>query len=301
MSATVALHDVVKSYRAVRALRGVSFALAPGRISALVGHNGAGKTTLIKLMLGLIQPDRGTIRVLGEDPAAGAFAGRRALGFLPENVAFNAALTGKETLAFYARLKGINPRDGAALLDRVGLGEASRRRVGTYSKGMRQRLGLAQALLGRPRVLLLDEPTTGLDPALRQSFYDILDELRRDGATVLISSHALHELEDRAEQVLIMNQGSLVADGTLAELRALSRLPIRMTLKLAEDVARPDWIPNHAALRGGACEVDIIDPSDKMRLLRKAAADPAVQDIVVTEPTLDELYAHFLRAQEQAA
>ncbi len=301
MSASVAIEHVVKSYRAVHALRGVSFALAPGRLSALVGHNGAGKTTLIKLMLGLIRPDRGTIRVLGEDPSAGAFAGRRALGFLPENVAFNAALTGRETLAFYARLKQIDPKQGAALLERVGLGEASWRRVGTYSKGMRQRLGLAQALLGRPRVLLLDEPTTGLDPALRQTFYDILDELRRDGATVLISSHALNELEDRAEQVLIMNRGALVADGTLSELRALSRLPTRMTLKLAEGVARPEWIPNHAALRGCMCEVDIIDPSDKMRLLRQAAADLAVVDIIVAEPTLDDLYAHFLREQEQAA
>ena len=145
--------------------------------------------------------------MLGEDPAAGEFSARRQLGYLPENVAFNAALTGRETLAFYARLKQIKPASAWPLLDRVGLTDAADRRVGTYSKGMRQRLGLAQALLGRPRVLLLDEPTTGLDPALRQTFYEILNELRDDGATVLISSHALNELEDRAEHVLIMNRG----------------------------------------------------------------------------------------------
>src|SRR6185437_14387376 len=243
MTATVSVNGVTKSYRAVRALRDVSFDLVPGRLSALVGHNGAGKTTLIKLMLGLIRPDRGSIRVLDEDPAAGEFSARRQLGYLPENVAFNAALTGRETLSFYARLKHIKPSKAWAILDRVGLTDAADRRVGTYSKGMRQRLGLAQALLGRPRVLLLDEPTTGLDPALRQTFYEILNELRDDGATVLISSHALNELEDRAEHVLIMNRGMLVAQGTLAELRSISQLPIRVSLDLAPDASGvPAWM-----------------------------------------------------------
>ena len=133
MTATVSVNGVTKNYRAVCALRDVSFDLRPGRLNALVGHNGAGKTTLIKLMLGLICADRGAIRVLNEDPAAGEFSGRRQLGYLPENVAFNAALTGRETLTFYARLKQIKPATAWALLDRVGLMEAADRRVGTYS------------------------------------------------------------------------------------------------------------------------------------------------------------------------
>src|SRR6266568_9540318 len=119
MTVTVAVNGVEKSYGSVQALRNVSFDLAPGRLSALVGHNGAGKTTLIKLMLGLIHADRGAIRVLNQDPAAGEFSARRQLGYLPENVAFNAALTGRETLSFYARLKHVKPSKAWAFLDRV--------------------------------------------------------------------------------------------------------------------------------------------------------------------------------------
>jgi Cu-processing system ATP-binding protein len=296
MTVTVAVNGVEKSYGAVKALRNVSFDLGPGRLSALVGHNGAGKTTLIKLMLGLIHAERGAVRVLDEDPAAGEFSARRLLGYLPENVAFNAALTGRETLAFYARLKQIKPASAWPLLDRVGLMDAADRRVGTYSKGMRQRLGLAQALLGRPRVLLLDEPTTGLDPALRQTFYEILGELRDDGAAVLISSHALNELEDRAEHVLIMNRGRLVAQGTLAELRSISQLPIRVSLDLAPGASVPSAWMNGASVASPHGRVMLVpDEASKMELLRVAAGDPRVTNIEIAAPTLDDLYAHFLR------
>jgi Cu-processing system ATP-binding protein len=303
MTVTVSVEGVVKSYGPVRALRDVSFDLGPGRLSALVGHNGAGKTTLIKLMLGLIHADRGAVRVLNEDPAAGEFSARRRLGYLPENVAFNAALTGRETLAFYARLKQIKPASAWPLLERVGLRDAADGRVGTYSKGMRQRLGLAQALLGRPRVLLLDEPTTGLDPALRQTFYEILNELRDDGATVLISSHALNELEGRAEHVLIMNRGILVAQGTLAELRSISQLPIRVSLALAPgaDGAPPAWITDPSIASPHGRVVLVQNEAQKMDLLRDAAGDPRVTNIEIAAPTLDDLYAHFLRARENAA
>ncbi|QDM31229.1 ABC transporter ATP-binding protein [Tardiphaga sp. vice352] len=303
MNSTVSVSGVTKSYGAVKALRDVSFTLSPGRLCALVGHNGAGKTTLIKLLLGLIHPDHGEIRVLGQDPAAGEFSARRQLGYLPENVAFNAALTGRETLAFYARLKRIEPASGWPLLERVGLGHAADRRVGTYSKGMRQRLGLAQALLGRPRVLLLDEPTTGLDPALRLTFYEILQELRDDGAMVLISSHALNELEDRAEHVLIMNRGVLVAQGTLAELRSISQLPIRLTLDFQADAdgTRPSWIPNDSVAVERGCVLLARDEAQKMALLRAASGDQRVTNIDIASPTLDDLYAHFLQSQENAA
>lgn len=303
---TVTLHAVSKQYGPAFAVRGVSFALHPGECIALVGHNGAGKSTLIKLMLGLIRPSAGTVAVLGEDPAAGgAVRVRREVGFLPENVAFQPAMTGREVLAFYARLKREPVAANSALLERVDLLEASQRRVGTYSKGMRQRLGLAQALLGRPRLLLLDEPTTGLDPALRQHFYDIVEGLRQEGATVLLSSHALTELEGRTDRVLVMNRGVLVAAGTLTELRTLAALPIRIRFHINEMAIEtlPRILGDLGACRrltAGFVEVTCAD-THRMDVLHRLLAQPAtINDLEILAPTLDELYAHFLR-QEKAA
>ena len=305
MTGMVEIRNVVKRFGKVEAGRDVSFSLPEGETIALVGHNGAGKTTLMKLMLGLIRPTSGSITVLGDDPAAGEFAARRRLGYLPENVSFNAALTGQETLAFYARLKQESAKSVGVLLDRVGLTHAANRRVGTYSKGMRQRLGLAQALLGKPRVLLLDEPTTGLDPALRHSFYEIVEELRGRGATVLLSSHALTELEERAGRVIIMNRGIKVADGTLDELRRIARLPTRIRLKVTDaGLANvPNWlgpIDSWRRINGHMVEIDA-SPERKIEVLRRATDEGApVEDLDVMPPTLDELYAHFLLSQEAA-
>ena len=231
------LQSVGKRYGGVTALTAVSLEGLPGECLALVGHNGAGKTTLMKLLLGLVRPSEGTVLTLAADPTSAAGdAARFQLGFLPETIAFDAAMTGREVLAFYARLKRLAPSTGEPLLERVGLAPAAGRRVGTYSKGMRQRLGLAQALLGRPRLLLLDEPTTGLDPALRRSFYELISELTRDGVTVLLSSHALSEMEARTDRVAILERGRLIACGSLADLRRQARLPVqvRITVPLCQ-------------------------------------------------------------------
>jgi Cu-processing system ATP-binding protein len=297
----VALQGVTKCYGTVEAVRDVSFSLTPGAV-ALVGHNGAGKTTLIKLLLGLIRPTGGTVTVLGENPAAGQFAARRRLGYLPENVSFNAALTGREILAFYARLKGEPVARNLQLLDRVGLEAAASRRVGTYSKGMRQRLGLAQALIGEPEVLLLDEPTTGLDPALRQSFYEIVAQLADRGATVLLSSHALSELEARAQRVIMMDGGRMVADGSIDQLRRVARLPVRIRLRADAGVlALPPGVGPGRVAGPGVLEIEV--PGDRRsEVLRALVCGPTAPiDIDVIPPSLDDIYAHFLRAREPSA
>jgi Cu-processing system ATP-binding protein len=292
---TVVMRGVTHRYGRQEAVRDLDLTLRSGECIGLVGHNGAGKSTLIKMMLGLVRPSVGSVLVLGEDPAAGAAArARRELGYLPENVALHPSMTGAETLAFYARLKRQPIAANAALLERVGIAAAAHRRVGTYSKGMRQRLGLAQALLGSPRALLLDEPTTGLDPALRQSFYDIIDDLRRDGAMVLLSSHALAELEGHVDRVVVMNQGRKVADGSLADLRRLAVIRPRIRLRLPRApraVANgPDFWAGWTQGAGGvlelACDEDAL--TEALRGLPAAA-----QDIEIIRPSLDDLYAAF--------
>ena len=302
MTATIEIKRVSKRYGKIEAVRDVTLDLSPGEATALVGHNGAGKTTLLKLMLGLVHPTAGTIRVLGDNPAAGEFAARRKLGYLPENVSFNAALTGREILSFYARLKGEPVAKARGLLDRVGLGSASARRVATYSKGMRQRLGLAQALIGEPQVLLLDEPTTGLDPELRLSFYEIVQALRDRGATVVLSSHALAELGEHADRVVIMSHGAMVAHGSINELRRIARLPAKIRLTVfGETETIRNWLggaDKWRQLNGQVVEIDAT-PDRKIELLRRATDVGApVKDVDVMQPTLDQIYAHFLRTQD---
>lgn len=300
MTAIADVVNVSKHYGPIAAVRDVSFTLAGPETVALVGHNGAGKTTLMKLMLGLAHPTAGTIHVLGSNPAARASAARRRIGYLPESVSFNPALTGREILSFYARLKDVTPAAAFGLLERVGLKDAASRAVGTYSKGMRQRLGLAQALIGAPQLLLLDEPTSGLDPALRQEFYGIVGELRDGGATVVLSSHALTEIEDRAERVIIMSAGRVVADGTMEELRRIAKLPARIRLTVAPDKAEAllGALGPVAGLRkvnGRMVEFEA-GPGEKIALVRRATEPgAAAEDVAVIPPTLDELYAFFLK------
>ncbi|WVT77292.1 ABC transporter ATP-binding protein (plasmid) [Sinorhizobium chiapasense] len=303
MTSTVSVKGVSKRYGGkVDALRALSFTLDEGETVALVGHNGAGKTTLIKLLLGLIRPTSGEVRVLGEDPAKGDFAVRRALGYLPESVSFHMALTGRETLSFYARLKRVDIKCADGLFERVGLAiSAADRPIRTYSKGMRQRLGLAQALLGTPKVLFLDEPTSGLDPALRRNFYTLIDELRAGGTTILLSSHALGELEDRAGRVIIVNRGSQIADGTIDDLRRIASLPSRIRIRPVSD-ERPGLL-NDPCVRwteagDGSLEAEVAH-SERLPLLHRLSdAASGIDTLTMMEPTLDDLYAHFLNSQE---
>lgn len=285
-----------KDYDHRAALDGVSLQVPQGRCVALIGHNGAGKTTLMKLILGLIRPTRGQVSVLGQDPVSAGKSFRKQLGFLPENVAFHDELTGTDTLAFYARLKGVAAPDSATLLERVGLEHAAARRVRTYSKGMRQRLGLAQALLGKPQLLLLDEPTTGLDPVLRQEFFQIIRDLTAAGTTVLLSSHVLTELEARTDLAAILRDGRLVAFGDLDALRANAGLPV--TVRARGNAAAISGKLNGAFVKTLAADQASIDigcpPEKKMALLRTLAGYGDIcTDLEVRLPGLDDLYLHY--------
>lgn len=295
MAAVTAI-GVGKDYGTSTVLNEVSFTVPEGTCVALIGHNGAGKTTLMKLILGLIRPTRGRIDVLGENPAVAAAPFRAKVGFLPENVAFHDQMTGYDTLRFFAELKSAGTGEVQDLLARVGLTRAAGQKVRTYSKGMRQRLGLAQALLGKPRLMLLDEPTTGLDPVLRTEFFEIIRGLTSAGTTVVLSSHILTELEARTDVAAIMREGQLVAFGDLETLRQQAGLPamVRARGNAAALAAKL----NGAFVKTMAPAADYIDVEcalpRKMDLLRTltGCADLCT-DVEVRLPTLDDLYVHF--------
>ena len=296
----ISLHAVHKQYANETVLHNVNLEIKSGECIVLVGHNGAGKTSLLKLMLGLTRPTSGSVEVLGRNPAfSAAVAQRLSLGYLPESVVFYEAMTGREVLDFYAQLKAESPAEVEKLLELVGLGNASNRRVGTYSKGMRQRLGLAQAMLGSPQLLFLDEPTTGLDPILRQHFYELIDASQKKGATSIISSHALNEVEARANRFVIMNKGNVVACGTLDELYKKAMLPVRLKVTVAAgDASRV------AERMGSAVNISHVNSEsfsltcfndEKMPLIRHISSlGDVVQDMQIMPPRLDEVYNHFM-------
>lgn len=293
----VTLSGVSKHYGAQHAVDGLELQLREGECVALAGHNGAGKSTLIKLILGLIRPTRGRVALFGHDahsPAAARMRNR--IGYLPETVALHPSMTGEETLAFYARLKRQPLSGNPALLEKVGIAGAARRRVGGYSKGMRQRLALAQALLGEPRVLLFDEPTTGLDPASRLMFYDIVHELRASGATILLSTHALSELAGHTDRIVVMKTGRKIADGAMSALRRSTGLPIRIRLTLASADTPPTgaWRRIEAGRYELACQ-----EHDKIAAIRSIGAISSdIHDLDIQVPGLDDIYAHLLERED---
>jgi ABC-2 type transport system ATP-binding protein len=207
-----------KTYGSVRALTGVDIEVGEGELVGLLGPNGAGKSTLVKIACGLVTPTAGAAAVCGAP--AGSIEAHRELGYLAELFRFPDWCTGEELLVLHQKL--MESEGGAAeraeLLELVGLTDAGGRRIGTMSKGMQQRLGLAQALIGSPRMLLLDEPTSALDPAGRRTVRALLEELRGRGVSVLLNSHLLSEVELVCDRVAIIARGSLVAAGTPAEL-----------------------------------------------------------------------------------
>ncbi len=296
---TLNIENVSKKYGTLETVKGVSLSLQAGERVALLGHNGAGKTTLMRMILGLTPITSGRIEVLGTE--AGSRRARSAIGFLPESVAFHGALSGREQLQHFARLKSVSMKRADDLLDRVGLSDAADRKIRTYSKGMRQRIGLAQALLGQPKLALLDEPTSGLDPISRHEFYDIVADLANSGSAVLLSSHALTELEARTDRIAIMSKGNLLADSSLSELRHSARLPIQVHVTTsAADADRIAAELGGARVNGRSIKLTC-QQADKIAMLGQIASLGAViQDVDVMPASLEDLYRHYSTSKEGA-
>jgi len=271
VSTALAVRGLAKRYGSVEALKGVDLEVGEGELVGLLGPNGAGKSTLVKIAVGLVRPSDGEVEIAGA--RAGSKAARAALGYLAELFRFPGWYTADEVLELHQRLAGSN--GGAAerrrLLELVALADAAGRRVDGMSKGMQQRLGVAQALVGEPRVLLLDEPTSALDPVGRRTVRLLLEELRGRGVSVLLNSHLLSEIELVCDRVAILLGGELVAAGTPAE---LSR-PRGIELETDEGVRR---------IAGAVRE-------DAPRLVAEAvAAGRRVYGVRVLTSTLEDVY-----------
>lgn len=296
----IEVRRVAKRYGEVQAVDGVDLAVEAGQVFGLIGHNGAGKSTLFKLMLGLVPASGGEIRIGGRSVTGREFREvRRHLGYLPENVVFYDNLSGFETLAFFARLKGVDRGECGPLLERVGLSHAADRRVKGYSKGMRQRLGFAQALLGRPQLLFLDEPTTGLDPEGIRDFYRVLREMKEAGATVILTSHILSEIQERVDRLAIMKTGRIQAEGTVQSLREAMDLPLWFELRLARG-AEPALRSALAVIEVGDIRVDgervevHCRREAKMPVLRALSSlNGSVDDLQVREPSLEDVFLGY--------
>lgn len=299
-SKPIEMHEVTRSFGDIQAIRGISLTVEKGEILGLIGHNGAGKSTLFKLMLGLLPPSSGDICINGTRVDARDFRqARRRIGYLPESFVTYDNLTGLEVLHLFADLKQVPRSACAEVLALVGLRDAAARRVRGYSKGMRQRLGFAQVLLGDPDLIFLDEPTNGLDPEGIHDFYLVLRAMQARGATIVITSHILAEIQERVDRLLILHSGRMAALGTLSELRAQRVLPSLIRLHLrAGNSAQLTLVM--ASLQGPTLQLDgnnalISCPSvQKVAVLGALAVlGDAVLDIAVHEPSLEDVFLGY--------
>ncbi len=296
----IKVRQVTKRYGDILAVDSANLSIQKGEIFSLIGHNGAGKSTLFKIMLGLLQPGSGEIGIQGKAVNGKQFRQvRRHIGYLPENVVFYDHLSGLETLRFLGSLKGADLGTCEALLDKAGLLKAAHRPVRGYSKGMRQRLGFAQALLGKPEILFLDEPTTGLDPAGIREFYQSLNELKQQGMTIILSSHNLAQIQEKVDRIALMKLGSILTVGTVQELREQLDLPLQFQVALhpsAENSLR------RALAEFPDCETHIdgnmvsisCSREQKMALLTTLATTEGIEDIHIQEPSLEDLFLGYV-------
>jgi len=214
--------DLTKKYGDFVAVDSLNLQIKPGQIFGLLGPNGAGKTTTILMLLGLTEPTSGQVQVLGFDPTRQPLSIKSRAGYIPDQVGFYDELTAQENLVYIAKLNGLSRHETSQRIDealkKVGLTNVASQRVGTFSRGMRQRLGVADVLIKKPELIIMDEPTQGLDPELAHDFLDLIRELSDTGITILLSSHLLHQVQEVCDRVGLFHKGKMVLEGTVPEL-----------------------------------------------------------------------------------
>jgi ABC-2 type transport system ATP-binding protein len=290
--AVIETHRLTKRYgrAAIPALADLDLAVEPGEIFGFLGPNGAGKSTMIRLLLGFLHPTSGGATVLGQDIGRGSVEIRRQTGYLPGGIAFWDGLTGERLLDELAAMSGRKPIRRAELLDRLELGDAMGRLVRDYSRGMRQKLGIIQALQHDPELAILDEPSEGLDPLMQRAFYDILEELRAAGRTIFFSSHVLSEVERICDRVAIVRHGELVALEDVGSL--LARRKRHVEMRFEGDAPMLDFVP-------GVSELHVTD--DRLTCLLEGDVAPflaaiafaKIHDLTIEPARLEDAFLEY--------
>jgi len=299
ISPILSLSQVSKSFPGKEVLKSVTLDIAPGELVALVGNNGQGKTTLMKLILGLLPPDEGDILIHGQVAKPTRTTDQKALfGYLPETTVFYPNLTGQETLNYFSSLKQGTASRVDEVFTIVGLERAKKQRVKTYSKGMKQRLGLAQALLGNPKLLLLDEPTNGLDPSGIHEFYQILSRLKAEGVAILMSSHLLAEIESRADILALLKDGIISAHDSVDKLISSAELPSiikfqkgsNFNQKTLDQILKQHHVEKKY-IKQSKTFVLTCQPNNKQALLLALlSANELISKLIVNDPGLEQLF-----------
>jgi len=309
VTTTIESRGLTKAYDGHKVVDNLNLDIAAGEIFGLLGPNGAGKTTTILMLLGLVEPSSGEMEVLGLDPRRHPLEVKRRVGFLPDAVGFYDTMTGRQNLRFTARLNGIEDAEDRihSLLEEVGLADAGDQLVGEYSRGMKQRLGLADALVKDPGVLILDEPTTAIDP---EGVAEILGMIRRlateEGVTILLSSHLLHQVQAVCDRVAIFVDGKVVAQGPPHELAAQQEGPTRVEFRFEDDDEglgrRLEALgPIQSVNRGripGAWIVGV-EPTRLAQAVRLASAEAPLVGVHRLDDDLDSIYRRYFESKEE--
>lgn len=299
-SHSIQVDGCTKIYKNLKAVDNVSFHVNNGEIFGFLGPNGAGKTTTIKAMLGLIHLNAGEIKINGFRINGESISARKNVGYLPERVAFYENLTPLQTLHFFCELKGVDTSVARPLLKQVGLEDAMDRKVGTFSKGMVQLLGVAQALIGNPSVYILDEPTSGLDPRWAKIIRDKIRMVNVKGATVLFSSHNLNEVENLCDRVAVINKGKLIAEDTVVNLSKYLHIRPRLEISISGlDGKVPKVLSEMQSIEAIDAKGDTLfvtcDPSARSKIIaRLEKAGCKILNIKTVEPSLEDTFIKLI-------
>jgi ABC-type multidrug transport system ATPase subunit len=300
----IEIRNLRKTYNGIVAVNNISFEVKKGEVFALLGPNGAGKTTTIKAILGLIKIDEGEVRINGIDVFSNEREAKKLIGYLPETPSFYENLTALQTLEFFAELRGVEKEKCVGILKEVGLGDAINRKVGGFSKGMIQRLGLAQCMMGSPSLLILDEPTSGLDALGAYEIRNKIRKMKEEGNTIVLSSHILSEVQELSDRVAIMNRGNIIAIDSVEKLSQKLKIQPKLKInvlnpseKILEAIKKVNGVED-TKIEGNIIEIKCSSETKASVINAIEDAGGKIIDFKTVEPTLEEIFVKMVKENE---